>query len=60
MTERLTYSVAEAAELLGVSTQHVYALIREGVLQTVELGPKRKRISVKWLHEYVDGPKDAA
>ena len=35
---RLTYSVAEAAEVLGVSKASAYSAVRNGTLRTVHLG----------------------
>jgi excisionase family DNA binding protein len=50
--ERLTYTVRETAEVLGVSEPTVYRLIREGVLVKVpHLGTKVliPRCAVEWL-----------
>ena len=38
MSERLTLSVTEAAELLGIGRNHLYALINEGQIPHVRLG----------------------
>jgi excisionase family DNA binding protein len=38
--ERLTFSVAEAAELLGVSRGLLYAQIRSGEIRAIKLGRK--------------------
>lgn len=38
MTERITYSVAEAAEVLGISQWLAYRLIKSGELPVVRLG----------------------
>lgn len=37
-TERLAYTVAEAAVLLGIGRTHAYALAKAGDLPTVALG----------------------
>lgn len=37
-TERLAYTVAEAAVLLGIGRTHAYALAKAGKLPTVTLG----------------------
>ena len=37
-TDRLTYSVEEAAELLGISRNSAYEAVRKGELPTVRLG----------------------
>lgn len=39
--ERLAYSPSEAAEALGVSRQHIYALIQRGELRTTTAGSRR-------------------
>ncbi len=36
--DRLTYSVEEAAELLGISRNSAYEAVRKGELPTVRLG----------------------
>lgn len=36
--ERLVYSVAEAAEVLGVSTAHLYRMVAKGTMPCVRLG----------------------
>ena len=41
MTPPLVYSVAEAAEVLGVSDSLVYRLINDGELPSVRLGDRR-------------------
>ena len=41
MTPPLVYSVAEAAQVLGVSTSLVYRLVNEGELPSVRLGDRR-------------------
>lgn len=37
-TERLAYTVTEAAALLGIGRTHAYALAKSGQLPTVTLG----------------------
>jgi excisionase family DNA binding protein len=37
-TDRLTYSVAEAARVLGISRSYCYELVQEGVLPYLQLG----------------------
>lgn len=37
---RLTLSVAEAADQLGISESHAYRLIRKGVLPSLRLGAR--------------------
>lgn len=38
---RFAYSMAEAAEALGVSRPYVYTLLAEGKLQSFQLGRRR-------------------
>ena len=38
MSERLTVSVPEAAEMLGVSRAHAYALVRSDQIPSLKLG----------------------
>jgi excisionase family DNA binding protein len=60
------YSVAAVAELLEVSTDYVYARIKDGSLLVVELGTSRskQRISASVLQTFLDrrtyGTADAA
>jgi excisionase family DNA binding protein len=42
MTERLVYSPAEAAAMLGCSRQHVYNLMASGQLPSLKLGRARR------------------
>jgi excisionase family DNA binding protein len=39
-TNRVGYSLKEAAEMLGVSVSHLYVLKRRGLLQVVKLGTR--------------------
>lgn len=39
--ERATYSVPEAAEILGVSPRHLYELIARGDFPAIHLGARR-------------------
>jgi len=41
MTERLAYSIAEAAEAIGISQDTVYRLIQRGEVHSVLLGKRR-------------------
>lgn len=40
MTERLSYGIAEAGRLLGVSREVVRGLVKNGRLRTVKLGSR--------------------
>lgn len=53
MVEKLTYSVTEAAEALGVSRPTMYELIRREGIPTLKVG-SRVLISRKRLTEWVD------
>ena len=54
MTDRLTVSVAEAAQLLGCSEHHAYLLVHEGILPPVPHLP-RLRIARITLQRFVEG-----
>ena len=41
MTERLAFSIAEAAEAIGISQDTVYRLIQRGEVQSVLVGKRR-------------------
>lgn len=53
MTEKLTYSVTEAAEVLGVSRPTMYELIRREGFPSLKVG-RRVLISRQRLAEWVD------
>ena len=50
---KLTYSIPEAAEALGVSTSKMYEIIRIKGFPTVRCG-HRCRVSIKGLEEWVE------
>ena len=52
--EKRSYSVAEVAEILGVSKRSVYNLCSSGELKSVRIGTKL-RISKKSFDEWLDG-----
>lgn len=52
--EKRSYSVAEAAEILGVSKKSVYNLCSQGTFQTVRIGSSL-RISKKSFDAWLDG-----
>lgn len=54
ISERLSYSVAEIAEILNVSKRSVYNLCANGVIKSVKIGTKL-RISKKSFDEWLDG-----
>lgn len=49
-----SYSVAEAAEILGVSKRSVYNLCAQNVFKSVRIGTKL-RISKKSFDDWLDG-----
>ena len=54
VSEKRSYSVAEIAEILGVSKRSVYNLCSAGVVKSVRIGTKH-RISKKAFDEWLDG-----
>ena len=51
--EKLTYSVAEAAEVLGVSTANMYQIVKRQGFPVVVIG-KRRLIPIKALERWVE------
>jgi excisionase family DNA binding protein len=56
--ERLTMSVEEASEALGISRSLAYELVRRGVLPSLRLG-RRIVVPVRALDELVDHARAA-
>lgn len=54
VSEKRSYSVAEVADILGVSKRSVYNLCASGELKSVRIGT-RLRISKKSFDEWLDG-----
>lgn len=52
--EKRSYSVAEAAEMLGISKRSVYNLCSQGAFKSVRIGT-RLRISKKSFDDWLDG-----
>lgn len=52
--EKRSYSVDEAAKILGVSKRSIYKLCSEGSFKSVRIGTKL-RISKKSFDEWLDG-----
>lgn len=50
---RLTFSVPEVAEVVGVSRAHAYELVRTGRLPSIRLG-RRLVVPRKALEEFLD------
>ncbi len=53
--DRLTYSVAETARILGISRSYCYELVQQGVLPSLRLG-RRRLIPRATLERYVGEP----
>ena len=53
-SEKRSYSVAEAAEILSVSKRSIYKLCSANAFKTVRIG-KKLRISRKSFDEWLDG-----
>ena len=53
-SEKRSYAVAEAAEILGVSKRSIYKLCSANAFKTVRIG-KKLRISRKSFDEWLDG-----
>ena len=56
---RLTYSMEEAAKILGVGRTTVYDLVRMGRLRTLKIGSRRLVARVD-LEEFVAAQREAA
>lgn len=57
--DRLTYTVAEAAVVIGIGRSLAYELVRSGELPTVQLGRRRvvpRRLLKAWLESRVGLP----
>ncbi len=58
--EKITYSVQEVAELLGISKSYAYQLVKEKKLPILDLGKRKvipKALLEAWIQEntYVAG-----
>jgi excisionase family DNA binding protein len=58
--ERLTYTVSEVAELLGISRSKAYDLVAAGLLPIVPLPGRRKLVARTVLERLVDAPEPPA
>ena len=52
--ERLTYTVEEVGEMLGISRCNAYALVREGKLPAIRIGKRRWVIPKKRIEELLN------
>lgn len=53
-TQRLAYTVKEAAHLLSLSRSLVYELINAGKIETIRIG-RARRITSRQLEAYING-----
>ena len=44
-----TCNVPEAGRALGLNRDRSYAAAREGFIETIETGPKRRQVPTSWL-----------
>ena len=52
--EKITYSIQEVAELLGISKSYTYELVRNGTIPAIELGRKKiipKERFLAWVND---------
>jgi excisionase family DNA binding protein len=54
-TAALTVSIEEAAKMLGISRSQAYALANRGILPTLNLGGRQKRVSIRAIEEILAG-----
>ncbi len=54
--ERLTYTITEVAQLLGISRSKAYDLVAEGLLPVVPLPGRRKLVARAVLERLVEPP----
>jgi len=54
-SRRLTYTVEEAASLLGISRGLAYEMVRQGALPALRLGQRRLLVPVASLEEWLSG-----
>lgn len=60
MAEKMALSVAEAAEVLGISRRSLYNLIKSDGFPVLELGGRRVipvDLLQEWMHKRVEGRK---
>lgn len=63
MAERLTYSVTEAAQALGVFRRTMYDLINREDFPTLKVGGRRlisRELLAEWVRIQASGQKEAA
>jgi excisionase family DNA binding protein len=54
--ERLTYTITEVAQVLGISRSKAYELVAEGLLPVVPLPGRRKLVARAVLERLVEPP----
>lgn len=47
-------TIQSVAETLSCTEQHIYFLIREGLLRSIKIGNRAVRVSEKSLHEFIE------
>lgn len=52
--ERIVYTPAEVAEILDVTTQTVYRMIRRDEIPAIRVGSRRYRIRAKDIEQLLD------
>lgn len=51
LLSRPTVSVEQAGRLIGISRAHAYAMVRDGSMPVIRLGPRRVRVPSAKLRE---------
>ena len=51
-------TVRETAQVLRVGVYHVYALLEDGELEKIALGPRRTRVTRRSLQAYIERMRD--
>lgn len=51
-------TVREVAQVLRVGVYHVYALLEDGELEKIALGPRRTRVTRRSLEAYIERMRD--
>lgn len=52
---RIAYSPAEVAEMLGITTETVYRMIRRGEIKARKVGSRNYRILNEDISQYLEG-----
>ncbi|MCG6534358.1 MAG: helix-turn-helix domain-containing protein [Syntrophales bacterium LBB04] len=54
MTKGRYITIQHAAERISATDRHIYALIQEGTLKAIRIGPRALRVSERSLEEFID------